>query len=110
MPKFKPVPIKELLRVGSVDDEELAAVLSSVFPRGAQFTANEVEYRNRDDEWVISLRYSDGVAVEAVTGPAFTEAIGDQIRRALAEALDAPTIKVWRVPMFSLRRVEGWYQ
>ena len=80
MPKFKPVSIKELLRVGEVDDEELATVLTSVLPRGAQFTANEVEYRTSEDEWVLSLRYSDGVAVDAVTGPAFTSAIEEQIR------------------------------
>lgn len=110
MPKFKPVSIKELLRVGEADDEELATVLTSVLPRGAQFTANEVEYKNSEDEWVLSLRYSDGVAVDAVTGPAFTSAIEEQIRAALADALDGTARKIWRVPMFSLRRVEGWYR
>src|SRR5690348_7415237 len=110
MPKFKPVSIKELLRAGELDDEELATVLSAVLPRGAQFTANEVEYRTAEDEWVLSLRYTEGVLVDAVTGPAFTETIGEQIRNALADALDGTTRKVWRLPMFSLRRVEGWYQ
>ncbi len=110
MAKFKPVSIKELLRVGEVDDEELATVLTSVLPRGAQFTANEVEYRTSEDEWVLSLRYSAGILVDAVTGPAFTPAIEEQIRQALADALDGTTAKIWRVPMFSLRRVAGWYQ
>ena len=87
MPKFRPVSIKELLRVGEVDDEELATVLTSVLPRGAQLTANEVEYRTSEDEWVLSLRYSEGVAVDAVTGPVFTPAIGEQISSALADAL-----------------------
>src|SRR6516225_8774464 len=109
MPKFKPVSIKQLLRVGEVDDDELAAVLVSVLPRGAQFSANEVEYRTSEDEWVLSLRYSEGVAVDAVTGPAFTPAIEEQIRTALHDALDGTTRKIWRIPMFSLRRVEGWY-
>jgi hypothetical protein len=110
MPQFKPLSIKGLLRVGEVDDEELATVLSTVLPRGAQFTANEVEYRTAEDEWVLSLRYTEGVLVDAVTGPAFTEAIGERIRNALADALDGTTHKVWRLPMVSLRRVEGWYQ
>lgn len=110
MPKFKPISIKELLRVGEVDDEELATVLTSILPRGALLSANEVEYRTGEDEWVLSLRYSEGVAVDAVTGPAFTSVIGDQIRKAVAEALDGTSRKVWRVPMFSLRRVEGWYR
>ena len=110
MPKLKPVSIKEFLRVGEVDDEELATVLTSILPRGAQFTANEVEYRNSEDEWVLSLRYSEGVAVDAVTGPAYTPEIGEQIRTALADALDGSTKKIWRVPMFSLRRIEGWYR
>ena len=109
MAKFQPAPIKELLRVGEVDDEELTTVLVSILPRGAQFTANEVEYRTSEDEWVLSLRYSEGVAVAAVTGPSYTPAIGGQIRQALADALDGTTKKVWRAPMFGLRRVEGWY-
>ncbi len=110
MPKFRPVSIKELLRIGEVDDEELAAVHRSVLPRGAQLTANEVEYRNADDEWVLSLRYSEGALIDALTGPAFTDQIGEQISRALVDSLDGTTRKVWRIPMFSLRRVEGWYQ
>jgi hypothetical protein len=69
-----------------------------------------VEYRTSEDEWVLSLRYSEGIAVDAVTGPAYTQEIGEQIRRALADALDATTRKVWRVPIFSLRRIEGWYR
>jgi hypothetical protein len=109
MPKFKPVSIAQLLRVGQVDDEELAAVLTSVLPRGAQFTTNEVEYRTSDDEWVLSLRYSEGAAVDAVTGPAFTPALEEQIRQALLDALDGTIRKIWRIPMFSLRRVEGYY-
>ena len=64
MAKFKPVSIKELLRVGQVDDEELATVLSSELPRGAQLTSNQVEYRTSDDEWVLSLRYADGAIVD----------------------------------------------
>lgn len=109
MSKFKPVSIAQLLRIGQVDDEELAAVLTSVLPRGAQFTTNEVEYRTSDDEWVLSLRYSEGAAVDAVTGPAFTPALEEQIRQALHDALDGTIRKIWRIPMFSLRRVEGWY-
>ena len=77
MPKFRPTSIKELLRVGEVDDEELTTVLMFVLPRGAQLSANEVEYRTSEDEWVLSLRYSEGVVVDAVTGPAYTIAIGD---------------------------------
>jgi hypothetical protein len=88
MPKFKPVSIKQLVRVGEVDDDELAAVLVSVLPRGAQFTASEVEYRTNEDEWVLSLRYSEGVVVDAMTAPAFTPAIEEQIRTALHDALD----------------------
>jgi hypothetical protein len=110
LPKFRSASIKELLRVGEVDDEELATVLTSVLPRGAQLSANEVEYRTSEDEWVLSLRYSEGLVVDAATGPAFTPAIGEQIRQALADALDGTTKKVWRVPMFSLRRIEGWYR
>jgi hypothetical protein len=109
MPKFKPVSIKQLVRVGEVDDDELAAVLVSVLPRGAQFTASEVEYRTSEDEWVLSLRYSEGVVVDAMTAPAFTPAIEEQIRTALHDALDGTIRKIWRIPMFSLRRVEGWY-
>ncbi len=109
MPKFKSVSIRELLRVGEVDDEELATVLATVLPRGAQLSANEVEYRTSEDEWVLSLRYSEGLVVDAVTGPAYTPAIGDQIQQALADALGGATKKVWRLPMFSLRRIEGWY-
>ncbi len=110
MPRFKPTSIKEALRVGEADDEELATVLMSVLPRGAQLTANEVEYRTADDGWVLSVRYSEGIVVDAVTGPAFTAAIEEQIRKALADSLDGTTRKVWRIPMFSLRRVEGWYR
>jgi hypothetical protein len=109
MPKFKPVSAKQLLRIGQIDDDELAAALMSVLPRGAQFTANEIEYRTSEDEWVLSLRYSEGIAVDAITGPAFTLAVEEQIRTALHDALDGTTRKIWRVPMFSLRRVEGWY-
>jgi hypothetical protein len=109
MSKFKPASIKELLRVGEVDDEELATVLTSVLPRSAQLSANEVEYRTNKDEWVLSLRYSEGLVVDAVTGPAYTPAIGEQIRQALADALDGTIKKVWRVPMFSLRRIEGCF-
>jgi hypothetical protein len=93
--------------VGEVDDEELAMVLTSVLPRGAQLSANEVEYRTSEDEWVLSLRYSEGLVVDAVMGPAFTPAIGEQIRQALADALDGTTKKVWRVPMFSLRALRA---
>lgn len=82
MPKSKPVSIKELLRVEKVDDEELATVLTSVLPRGARLSANEVEYRTSEDEWVLSLRYSERVAVDAVAAPAYTPAIGEQIRTA----------------------------
>jgi hypothetical protein len=111
MAKFKPVSIKELLRVGQVDDEELATVLSSVLPRGAQLTSNQVEYRTSDDEWVLSLRYADGAIVDAETGPAFSAELEAKLRAALADAFDeTPTRKVWRAPMFSLRRVEGWYR
>lgn len=110
MPKFRPTSIKELLRVGEVDDEELTTVLMFVLPRGAQLSANEVEYRTSEDEWVLSLRYSEGVVVDAVTGPAYTTAIGEQIRRALVDALNGTAKKVWRTPMFGLRRVEGWYR
>jgi hypothetical protein len=110
MPKFKPVSIRELLRVGEVDDEELETVLTSVLSRSAHLSGNEVEYRTAEDEWVLSLRYSEGIVVDAVTGPAFTAAIEEQIRTALADSLDGTAVKVWRAPMFSLRRVEGWYQ
>lgn len=110
MPKFKPVSVMQLLRIGGVDDDELVAVLTSVLPRGAQFSTNEVEYRTAEDEWVLSLRYSEGVVVDAVRGPAFTPAIEEQIRQALSDALDGTTRKIWRIPMFGLRRVEGWYR
>jgi hypothetical protein len=33
------------LPIGEVDDNELGLVLSTLLPRGAQFSANEVEYR-----------------------------------------------------------------
>jgi hypothetical protein len=113
MAKFKPVSVKDLLRVGDVDDDELATALMSVLPRGAQFTftTTEVEYRTAEDEWVLSLKYSkDGALVDALTGPAFTSTIEHQIRTELAEALKGTTRKVWLTPMFSLRRVEGWYK
>lgn len=110
MPKFKPVSIKEALRVGEVDDEELATVLGSIFPRGAQFTSNEVEYRNEADEWILSLRYSEGILVDASTGPAFKPAVEKQIQQALTESLDGTDRKVWRTPMFSLKSIEGWYR
>jgi hypothetical protein len=110
MPKFKAVSIKELLRVGEVDDHELATVLTSILPRSAQLSSNEVEYRNSEDEWVLSLRYSDGTLVDAVTGPAFTQEIADQIRQALVDSLDGADREVWRVPMLGLRQVEGWYK
>jgi hypothetical protein len=110
MPKFRPVSIKELLRVGEVDDDELATVLGSIFPRGAQLSSNEVEYRNNADDWILGLRYRDGTLVDAVTGPAYSEEIGRQIRKALVDSLDGTDRKIWRLPMFSLRRVEGWYR
>jgi hypothetical protein len=110
MPKFKPVSIKDLLRVGEVDDDELAAVLGSIFPRGAQLSSNEVEYRNNADDWILSLRYRDGTLVDAVTGLAYSEETGQQIRQALVDSVDGTDLKVWRVPMFSMRRVEGWYR
>ena len=42
--------------------------------------------------------------------PGFHFTIEHQIRAELAEALKGTTRKVWRTPMFSLRRVEGWYK
>jgi len=50
------------------------------------------------------------MVADALSGPALTAAIEEQIRRALADALDGTTRKVWRTPMFSVRRVEGWYR
>jgi hypothetical protein len=111
MARFKPVSIEDLLRVGQVDDEELATVLSSVLPRAAQFTANVVEYRTQADDWVLSLHYAGDAIVGAETGPAFTAELEAQLRDALAEAFDGtPTRKIWLALMFGLRRVEGWYR
>ena len=100
----------ENLSVGEVDDDELATVLDSIFPRGAQLSDNEVEYRNNADDWILSLRYRDGTLIDAVTGPAYSEGIARQIRQALVDSLDGTDCKVWRLPMFSLRRIEGWYR
>src|SRR6266702_421927 len=110
MPRFKPVSIKELLRIGEVDEDELAAALLSIFPRSAHLGGNEVEYRDADDEWVLSLHYRDGALVDATTGPFFTSATEAQLRQTLADAFDGTSRKVWRAAMFSLRRVEGWYR
>jgi len=93
-----------------VDDGELATVLASVFPRSAQLSAREVEYRTAEDEWVLSLRYSGAAIVGAITARGYTREIEEQIQQALAEALEATTAKIWRVPMFSLRHIDGWYR
>jgi hypothetical protein len=80
-------PITGELHIGEVEDDELRTVLSSVLPRGAQFRADEVEYRTMADEWVLSLQYRDGKIVRAVTGPAMTSELQGQIRTAIEQVL-----------------------
>ena len=47
-----------------------------------------------------------GTVVDAFTGPALTAASEEKIRQALADPPDGTALKVWRTPMFSVRRVE----
>jgi len=99
------------LHVGEVEDDELCSVLSSVLPRGAQFRADEVEYRTMADEWTLSLQYRDGRIVRAVAGPAMTSELEEQIRTEIERVLLTPTTsKVCRWTLFNSRPVEGYWR
>ncbi len=101
----------EELHIGEVDDDELKVVLSSVLPRGAQFRADEVEYRTMADEWALSLQYREGRIVSAVAGPAMTSELAEQARTAIEQVLLTPTdSKVCRWTLFSTRPVEGCWR
>jgi hypothetical protein len=96
------------LRIGEVDDDELAAVLSSVLPRSAQFRPNEVEYRSMADDWVLSLHYRDGRIEKATAAAALTSELLQRIQEEIVRVLDAPMrAKVARWTMFSSRPVEA---
>lgn len=110
MPKFIPVSLKELLRIGKIDDGELVAILASIFPRSAQLSAKNIEYRTAADDWVLSLHYRDERVINATAGPAFTEAEVNRIKHALDESLDSSVAKVWRTPMLISGQIEGWYR
>jgi hypothetical protein len=99
------------LHIGEVDDDELSAVLMSVLPRGAQFRADEVEYRTMADEWALTLQYREGKIVRAVAGPAMTSELEEQIRTAIEQVLLTPTgIRICRWTLFSSRPVEGYWR
>jgi hypothetical protein len=85
-------PMTEELHIGEVDDDELSAVLMSVLPRGAQFRADEVEYRTMADEWALTLQYREGKIVRAVAGPAMTSELEEQVRTAIERVLLAPPV------------------
>jgi len=96
------------LHVGEVDDDELATVLTSVLPRGAQFTGNEVEYRTANDEVALTLVYREGRVVEAYAGTAFSSELERQIDSAIRhDLLGMAEQEVCRWTMFAGRRVEG---
>jgi hypothetical protein len=101
----------EELHIGEVDDDELSGVLTSVLPRGAQFRADEVEYRTMADEWALSLRYKEGKIVAAVAGPAMTLELEEQIYRAIERVLLTPTgPRICRWTLFSTLAVEGYWR
>jgi hypothetical protein len=102
---------KMQIRIGEVDDDELGVVLSAMLPRGAQFTANEVEYRTAADELALRVQYENGKIARAIAGPAMTteleERINAEIRRSL---LTSQGTKIFRSTMFSSRPVEGYWR
>jgi hypothetical protein len=104
-------PMTAELHIGEVEDDELCTVLSSVLPRGAQFRADEVEYRTMADEWALSLQYRDGRIVTALAGPAMTSELEEQLRTEIERVLLTPsTSKVCRWTLFSSRPVEGYWR
>jgi hypothetical protein len=111
MGKWAGRSMTEALRLGQVEDEELRAALSSVFPRQAQFRAGEVEYRTSADETALVLRTKAGCAVDAVTGPAITDDLEQRLRDAVEKGLAKGTqTLVFRWIMFSGRPVNGQHR
>jgi hypothetical protein len=102
---------KMQLPIGDVDDHELGLVLSTMLPRGAQFSANEVEYRTMADELALRLQYEHGKIIGAVAGPAMTPELEERITAEIQRLLLAPeSAKVCRWTMFSSRPVEGYWR
>jgi hypothetical protein len=107
----KPVDVTLDLRIGEVDDSELAVVLSSVLPRGAQFRPTEVEYRNANDECALALTYRAGKIVAAHAGPAMRGDLLETIIEAISRALLGDQVtKICRWTLFSSRPVEGHWR
>jgi hypothetical protein len=103
--------LTEHLGIGKFSDDELATVLTSVLPRGAQFRPDQVEYRTMADEWVLTLHYRDGAITKASAGAAFTPAHLQQIRAEIKRALaSAPGMRVARWTMFCTRPVTGTWR
>jgi hypothetical protein len=101
----------EELHIGEVDDRELASILMSVLPRGAQFRTEEVEYRTLADDWALSLQYREGKIVRAVAGPAMTPELEDEIRASIdTNLLAGGGSAVCRWTLFSSRPVEGHWR
>jgi hypothetical protein len=70
--------LTQALSIGAEDDEELVAVLRSLFPRGSGNTKT-VEYQNEQQQCAITLTYRKGVIVDAARGPALTAEKLDEI-------------------------------
>src|SRR5207248_2641655 len=75
------------------------------------FRPDEVEYRTRDDETALSLRYHKGAIFDAVAGPAMTPETEARLREKIEQDLLVEAgNKVCRWTMFSGREVTGWWR
>jgi hypothetical protein len=102
-----PDNLTQTLSIGSVDDEELIAVLGSFFPRGTG-NIKTVEYQNEQKESAITLTYKEGVIVDTARGPALTEEKLDEILAKIESAiLREGANKVNRSFLFSCEILEG---
>ncbi len=103
--------LNDVLHIGEIDEDELSIILSSQLPRGAQFLANEVEYRTSNDDLAITVVYREGRIESAYAGAASTASLEETLEAAIRrEVIEPATKKVSRQLMFCGRPVEGWWQ
>jgi hypothetical protein len=101
----------DVLRLGSIPDEELAGVLGGFFPLSGWQSENCVTYFNEQGH-VLDLVYSkNGHVMRCEPGPELTDEIVAMLRKHTEVAFESDTgFDVRRTIMFSVPEVKGFWR
>jgi hypothetical protein len=107
---YMPDNLTHRLSIGSVDDEELLAVLGSLFP-GAVGNTKAVEFCSEQEQRAITLTYKNDVIIDAARGPGLTDKkLAEIVAKIKSAILDEGPNKINRSWLFSYEIVEGTWK